>query len=283
MFSKQHDNNIFSVINSLKSMHSLSNHDILNQNIEGNNEPNNEPNDEPNNEPNDEPNDESNDEPNDEPNNELNEFDDELYRAIMNRAISSFGLDRTADFLDTFISAYPGKRVISVGSGPGLLEYYYINEYKNGEHIIECVDPDWDSEYKGEIAKPLYPPKYNYVSELIKKDPVEKDNNILILNWCSPNKSRYDYDAIIDLKPMAFFTTLEFWGTTGVGAAGGELFHNFIRTTNEYILVHDIGLQGSNMDIRCQWWQRINQDMVIHNLPRVVQSLQPNYDICTIC
>ena len=182
-----------------------------------------------------------------------------------NKGIQSFGIKVVLDALHIFLSAYPGKEPISVGSGNGILEDEYANEYFVN---ILCVDPDPLSFNSPELKKPFMKPKYKYVTELVMYEPELVRNCVLILNWCDPRPHiTYDYDAVLKLLPLAFFTILE-----PDGVAGSPKFHKFLRRTCAYVLIHNISLNNSMMDIRIQWWQRTVLQNIKPSLPDVVES-----------
>jgi len=191
-----------------------------------------------------------------------------------NRAIASFGIEIILNALHAFLSAYPQKKQVSVGSGNGILEHSYATRYTSSTETIICVDPS-PLEYQSKhLERAFQSPKYNLVSELVRKEPDCINNCVLILNWAYPNESTYDYEAIMSLRPLAFFTTIERYRNTG--AAGGARFHNFLRTTTDYILVHRIRLDGSDQDICVEWWQKVELPPIKTTLPLTVRSLQKN-------
>jgi hypothetical protein len=190
-----------------------------------------------------------------------------------NRGIRSFGIEVVLDALHKFLSAYPGKEPISVGSGNGILEHEYANEYC--EHIL-CVDPEPLSFNSTDLTKPFMKPTYRNVTELVVHQRELKGNCVLILNWCDPRPHiTYDYDAVLKLLPLAFFTILE-----PDGVAGSPKFHKFLRRTCAYVLIHNISLNGSMMDIRIQWWQRTVLQNIKPSLPDVVESNLLNDPMC---
>ena len=182
-----------------------------------------------------------------------------------NRGIRSFGIEVVLDALHKFLSAYPGKEPISVGSGNGILEHEYANE-----HFVNilCIDPNWQSFLSEELKKPFMKPEYRYVTDMVIHKQEFVGNCVLILNWCDPRPHiTYDYDAVKELLPLAFFTIRE-----PDGVAGSPKFHKFLKETCEYVLIHSISLTESMMDIRIEWWQRSGLPNIKPSLPDTVKS-----------
>lgn len=158
----------------------------------------------------------------------------------MNKAIKAFGLDLCIKQVIQCINEHPDKVLISVGSGNGKFEHKIIDQYPNVKII--CVDPDPESYSKLPIL--LYP-EFSTTDDLVQKFPELVGNCLLLLNWCYPNDSTYDYDAIMKLKPIAFVSIYESLGDVTNGAAGGEMFYNFLHDENNgYTLVHRV--KGNN-------------------------------------
>ena len=190
-------------------------------------------------------------------------------RNYFNKAVQSFGVELTLSALHTFCSAYPGMQPISVGSGNGILEYCYAKKYTESREQILCVDPASLSFNSGELSIPFQAPNYDSVRSLLQANPQLGRNCVLILNWPNPNESTYDLEAVQELQPCGFFTTLEHWGDSG--SAGSRIFHSFLQSTKDYILAHRISLNKSEQDICIEWWHR-------SDLPPVVDSMLENRD-----
>lgn len=134
--------------------------------------------------------------------------------------------------------------IISVGSGDGSLEILYDNIYSRN---IICIDPDPQSYFQWDKHFRIYkPPKERYVENYIKKHPDIIEHCVLLLNWCLPNDSTYDWEAICDLKPCGVASIYEtFMGENG--AAGGEQFYyKFIRGHPDYVNVHTVSAPSSD-------------------------------------
>ncbi len=106
-------------------------------------------------------------------------------------------------------------------------------------------------------------PDYKDVTELIKDKPDIIGNCILFLNWCNPNDSTYDYDAIIALKPLGILAIYEIY-LDGPGCAGSYKFYNHMIKDSKYYNIkrslHLLPYIGEDddeyelMDIRATWF-----------------------------
>ena len=167
--------------------------------------------------------------------------------------------------------------IVSIGSGIGAIEYIANNKY-NMDWI--CIDinnnpihfPLSANKY---INQPLMKIDYNSFDELIKNDPSIVGNCILFLNWCLPNESTYDYDAIIKLKPKAVLSIYEVFNEAN-GCAGGQMFYDWTINNNTYHLKEMYKLYHDNYnededeknDIRIGWWDMNSKDdTVVISLP----------------
>ena len=134
------------------------------------------------------------------------------------KGITKIGINVVLKYFDTFMKL-SGLPIISVGSGSGAFEKYLDEKFKTN---IICVDPlkeiyiETSQKYQ---KKPAFP----YVHDLIKINSHYIGNCMLILNWCEPNRSTYDYDAIKLLKPNFLFLITEPSGT-----ASGNKFLNWL-------------------------------------------------------
>ncbi len=195
-----------------------------------------------------------------------------------NKGIRSFGDKIVINLINEFSRYYDNINFVSIGSGLGGIEYSSKQLYNNINWI--CVDPDPNNYHSDKSILPFIKPQYNYCDDLIRDKPEIVGNCILFLNWCEPNKSRYDYDAIIALKPLGILTIYELFGNNN-GAAGGELFHNYlIRNRLEYNMkrsLHLLPYSGNDdedddgyelMDIRITWFNnKLNdKDCEINNI-----------------
>lgn len=171
----------------------------------------------------------------------------------VNKGIMSFGIELVQKRLLDEQKRFSYVPMISVGSGMGGFE----SLTPNINWIL--VDPDPMSyEYKNSdiMDKPIRDPDYKYVKDLLADKPHIKGNCTLFLNWCDPNYSMYDYEAVIQLQPLMIFTIVEIY-MGHCGAAGGELFHDFVHTMRcahpdpKYQIETEDTLVGSgNLDIR---------------------------------
>lgn len=216
-------------------------------------------------------------------NNKMNNNHNE--EKFINDALLSFGLDYSIDFLHRVVCTYPDKHIISVGSGSAFFEYQYVSKYC--KEII-CIDPapfSWS--YNKTLKKSFIEPKYPTTEVLIENDNTVIGNCILILNWCPPNESDFDYQAVQLLKPVAIFTTLEKFNG-GFGAGGGLNFHNYLDRQNEdkvYKQVHITKLTESSMDFQIQWWQLfdLQNSPNLIDLPHSVKSKRTNPEVnCSV-
>ncbi|MEK7801215.1 MAG: hypothetical protein AAB276_02060 [Pseudomonadota bacterium] len=162
--------------------------------------------------------------------------------------------------------------IVSVGSGIGEIEH--IVKTKNGNMEIICVDPDPTSFSEDRYVQTE--PSYNYVSSLIKSNPGIVGNCIVLLNWCLPNDSTYDHDAIIELQPAAVVTVYEkFYG--GNGAAGGQKFHTWLDSTQtgtntSYSMVTTTTIEDPRgSDIRVSWIRQNSTEIPDVHLPQLVK------------
>lgn len=190
-----------------------------------------------------------------------------------NFGIYSIGLERYCRFIADFVIHYACRRIISVGSGHGMLEKIY--------HIVDpilrlkysstfdwvCIDPEPlnFSPFTDDMTKPYIEPKYATVDEMIYKEPECVNNEYILLNWCLPDESNYDYDAILKLNPKGFITLIAIDGH-GPGVAGGINFIEFLKNQKieqKYYLVREIPIKllpiiKMSSECHLQWWERSN-------------------------
>lgn len=181
-----------------------------------------------------------------------------------NLGVSSFGEKEVVNIIKSVYEAYDCKfPIVSVGSGTGDLEYLFSES--TGYPEIMCIDPDPTS-FLGKYI--FIQPKYKYVKDMIKSEPSMVGNCILLLNWCEPNDSLYDYEAVMLCKPVAILTIIERYNKSGV--AGGNKFREFLdesgassdwTSTTEYsiaaqIYVADSEVEENPPDVQCIWLNR---------------------------
>jgi hypothetical protein len=175
----------------------------------------------------------------------------------MNKAVKCFGTRTVMTNIGQFLNAYPGINLISIGSGNGLLEDHIKTEF--GTNTI-CIDPNPESYSPPPIVtKPDFPS----VTALIERSPELVGNCLILLNWCNPNESRYDFDAIQSLRPIAFISIFESYMEES-GAAGGQLFYDYIRSNSEYSLIHSTN--GIYSGLLIEWYQQKELPIPEHNL-----------------
>ncbi len=206
--------------------------------------------------------------------------DNNVLDKLFNIGIKSFGYKNVVDIICSFYDKYK-LPIVSMGSGTGIIEYLAKNKNNNIEWI--CIDIDnnplnFPSDVSQYINKPFMKIDYNSCDKLIINNPSIINNCLLFLNWCLPNASTYDYEAIIKLKPIAIVSIYEnFDGYCG--AAGGEMFYNWANINTDYHLKEEAKLYADKyhcdddelMDIRISWWQTIKlndiDDVIIRNFP----------------
>ena len=137
---------------------------------------------------------------------------------------------------------HTSQKLISVGSGYGVLEDYIENAYTNTNANANanvkkleliCIDPEPCSyRFQNYPTQPLIQPDYAYLEDYLEQ--LEKQSSKeqlfsgesdcdLLLCWSNPNDSTYDLEAIIKLKPSKVFIIYEM-----TGAAGSSSLHNWI-------------------------------------------------------
>jgi hypothetical protein len=142
--------------------------------------------------------------------------------------LQALGLNQVCVYFKTAITYYPNLSIISIGTG----NCYF-------EHVLEiifnvkisCIEPFPN------IFNPINTiykhPDYANTQDLYKNSPHVVGNCFLILNWCDPAYSEYDYESIMLLKPKIIL-----WiGEIHMGCAGGFKFHDWLKTNTEYTIV----------------------------------------------
>jgi hypothetical protein len=211
------------------------------------------------------------------------------FEMLFNKGIKSFGFENVVNIISSFSNTY-NLPIVSMGSGSGVIEY--LAKKKNGKIDWICIDnsdtinfPPGANQY---INKPLMNIDYNSCDQLIEATPSIVNNCILFLNWCLPNNSTYDFEAIIKLKPLAVLSIYEIFRGEN-GAAGGEMFFNWTKNNKDYHHKEEYNLyvddnyfdNHSDVDfdyellmyIRISWWQlnTLNDfdDLIVKNYPRL--------------
>jgi hypothetical protein len=218
--------------------------------------------------------------------------------AQLNKGVRSFGVDVVVAHVKSFSSSNGCTLpVVSVGSGMGAVE-----SLTDGVPWI-LVDPapmsfaNHPDDYDGEGAvEPLRMPDYPLVKDLVLAKPEIVGNCLLFLNWCEPNDSDYDYEAVEQLKPRGVLSLIELYHGLP-GAAGGDKFHDWLvgirrkrSDTSEYRILGESTLSHhpqttTPMDIRIVWVQRAGDEV---NPPAgmkyVYSSLIPHTKTdCIVC
>ncbi len=182
-----------------------------------------------------------------------------------NKGIKSFGEQEVKKILESFYKKF-NIPIVSIGSGSGSIEHYT----KSTINWI-LVDPK-PSSFHGSV---VIEPHFSYVDDLINNKPEIVGNCLLFLNWCDPNESEYDYEAIIKLKPIAIFSIYEIYENS-YGAAGGQKFFNWtINENNNYQCIEEHYLHcheddedfDIDVNIRIRIWQHksihYNDDIIV--------------------
>jgi hypothetical protein len=182
----------------------------------------------------------------------------------LSKGVTTIGVDACLEFAKTFLSHYAGAidlaslELISIGSGSAAFESLLRDLC--GVKIV-AVDPAPLSFGSAEdLAAPFIEPTCATAADLrLRPDPC-----LLLFNWCEPNDSTYDAEALQLLKPEAFLVVYELCDG-GAGAAGSKSFFAIIHDQESpYRLVGQIQGVGSAqviwgttiMDVRMQWWER---------------------------
>ncbi len=190
----------------------------------------------------------------------------DILEKFFNVGIKSFGYENVVNIISSFYNKYE-LPIVSMGSGIGIIEY--LSKQKNDNIEWICIDIDdnplnFPSNANKYINQPFMKVDYNSCDQLISNNNSIVSNCILFLNWCLPNGSTYDFEAIIKLKPIAILSIYEdFDGISG--AAGGEMFYHWTQHNTDYHLKEGYSLYADKfhtdddelMDIRINWWQSI--------------------------
>jgi hypothetical protein len=201
---------------------------------------------------------------------------------LFNKGIKSFGYENVVNIISSFYNKYE-LPIISMGSGTGVIEFLAKKNNNNINWI--CVDNDKSMNFPSSanqyINKPLMNIDYESCEHLIESTPSIVNNCILFLNWCLPNDSTYDFEAIIKLKPIAVLSIYEIF-EDGYGAAGGEMFYNWTKNNTDYHHKEEYQLYANEEhlyanddyelpDIRISWWQLNTlsnvDDLIVKKLP----------------
>lgn len=200
------------------------------------------------------------------------------YEMLFNKGIKSFGSENVINIISSFYNTY-NLPIISMGSGSGVIEY--LSKQKNDKIDWNCIDSSNIVNFPIHTnSKPLMDINYASCDKIIEVNPSIVGNCILFLNWCLPNESTYDFEAIIKLKPIAILSIYEIYKGSN-GAAGGEMFFNWIHYNTDYqhkelyaLYPDDTHDYDEILDIRISWWQlnTLNgiddiDDLIVYKLP----------------
>jgi hypothetical protein len=193
-----------------------------------------------------------------------------------NNGIESFGPNEVTQILRNFYYKYSDSdkfKLVSIGSGSASIEHYSKLDW-----IL--VDPN-PSEFHGSF---IMKPDFSYVDDLINSNPSIVGNCLLFLNWCCPNDSEYDYEAIIKLKPKAIMSIYEMF-EGGSGAAGGHNFFLWTEETKDYQLVEQYALEPYKDDMNCpdikmSIWQNKFEDKKL--VFKQIKSKFSHRNVCVI-
>ncbi len=169
--------------------------------------------------------------------------------------ITAFGVEYVIKFFNKFYYHYKFIPCISVGSGLGVFEKMCQEKYnekreKRGEMILYLIEPDpykfchdtLKSINKGIVDSFINLPHYKYIEDILRDRKELVNNSLLLLNWCDPKDSIYDFVAIEKAKPIAIISIYEECLNEMVGAAGGHIFQIFLK----YIEFERKGLYKEN-------------------------------------
>jgi hypothetical protein len=205
---------------------------------------------------------------------------------FMNKGIRALGKGQVVDLLKRFGDCY-SVPIVSVGSGMGAIESV-VPDVKGG---WVCVDPDWKSYAKQFVHEglaekywiPFTAPKYSLVKQLVEARPEIVGNCCVFLNWCDPNESDYDIEAVELLKPLGIMAVIERFGKSN-GAAGGERFHALYEQSlsdkGPYACFYEAQAETQttnwiigNLDIRLVWLhRRDDNDHALPDIPHAVKE-----------
>jgi hypothetical protein len=204
----------------------------------------------------------------------------------------AWGVDFVCRYLDNIMNDND-LPLISIGSGNGYFEHLFVEKYPHYKHRVICVDPEpgvWND------SKVYFEPEYPDLPALLKDRPTLYEQCLMLFNWCLPDESTYDSEALILGKPRAFVVVYEkFEGENG--GAGGKLFHSYTdhfrhkEALSEFssynpTLIHatylPIDADKRYNDHRIEWYglEKPSQDP---NLVNIRQPEEPNNVLFTAC
>lgn len=151
-------------------------------------------------------------------------------------------------FTNQEIASHLSKKlkIVSVGSGMGVLEQWLINQ---GCQVV-CIDPtsnQIDPYTKVEMTKP---PDYKTVKEYIESKQPMMDHCQVLLNYPLPDYALYDICSIYDLQPK--FVTIN---AGYYGHSGSALLHMWLRR-------NQVDTQGK-LFTETQWREFMDLDLLV--------------------
>lgn len=190
-----------------------------------------------------------------------------MAQQYLSKGVETIGLQECLVFAEAFLKHYcpdapkpdaSTLSLVSIGSGCGAFESL-LREFCSGHVHIVGVDPaPLSFDAAQDLDAPFVEPTYATAAEVLRPDPC-----LLLFNWCAPNDSTYDAEALVLLKPEAFLVVYEIF-EGGSGAAGSRSFFEAIHgPASAYRLVGQIQGVGSEygpmgpvtLDMRMQWWE----------------------------
>jgi hypothetical protein len=144
--------------------------------------------------------------------------------AYLNRGIRSLGHDLVLTYVQHLADSYDDCPIVSLGSGMGAIESMFPADV--APRLI-YVDPDYGvyryDEPNGS-GMAFRTPDFDTVRDLVATRPEIVGACVLFLDWCHPNASDIDMEAVELLRPRGILAIIERLGTRN-GYAGGERFH----------------------------------------------------------
>lgn len=161
----------------------------------------------------------------------------------ISKGVRSFGIDVVTNALEQLVKKY-NVPVVSVGCGLAAIESLTMDKMRGYRNKWVLVDPKPLSyEFRRMPNRTFEHIDYATVGDLVKEHPEIIGKCTLFLNWCLPNESTYDYDAIKQLNPQCILSIFEVYRGSN-GSAGGELFYKwFSRLPSKFDL--DFPVLGS--------------------------------------
>lgn len=230
-----------------------------------------------------------------------------LKEMCVSKGVRSFGIDIVSCALEQLVQKYDVP-VVSVGCGLAAIESLTMDKMHGYRNKWILIDPEPLSyTFRRMPNKTFERIDYATVDDLVNTQPEIIGNCTLFLNWCIPNESTYDYEAIKKLNPQCILSIFEvFMGSNG--SAGGKLFYKWFShlpskfdidfpalesspQKSDYCVAHSTLLKphpkGEFTDIRMVHITNTSvHDSPIINLPNSVESKfchhEPSIDSCSV-